>query len=512
MNISTPLDSIIENRKEKLQKLRQAGVNPYPARCEVTATAAEVAARFTALQTGETSTEIVSVAGRLVSRREMGKATFADIIDSSGKLQFYIKADFVGVDSFKQFKELVDLSDFISIKGTPFRTRSGELSIKVDSWTMLTKALRPLPEKWHGLKDTETRYRQRYLDLIANPEVKDVFVKRSKVIATIRRELEKRGFLEVETPLMQSIPGGAAARPFVTHMNALDIDLYLRIAPELYLKRLVVGGLDRVYEIGRNFRNEGIDRTHNPEFTMLELYQAYGDYNEMMNLSEQLILAAATALGVEIQTPFKRERMFDLLKRYTGKDLQPLLGTGGFAQAAKELNVEIPKNTPEKKILDHIFDKMVLPHLTEPTFVIDYPSEYSPLAKQSHEQPAIAERFELFVKGKEIANAYSELNDPEVQRRNFQEQMEDRLKGDDEAQPYDEDFVVALEHGLPPTGGLGIGIDRLIMTLADIDSIREVILFPLMRPEQENAGQEETAGTTDSPEAGKTAPSVQPQE
>jgi lysyl-tRNA synthetase class 2 len=394
-----------------------------------------------------------------------------------------MKSDFIGVDSYKIFKDLVDVSDFITVKGKPFKTRTGELSIKVESWTFLSKALRPLPEKWHGLKDTETRYRQRYLDLIANPEVKQIFVNRSKLITTLRKELEASNFVEVETPMMQTIAGGAAARPFITHHNTMGMDLFLRIAPELYLKRLVAGGIERVYEIGRNFRNEGIDRNHNPEFTMLELYQAYANYSDMMDLCEKLIVSCAKALGTEIVYPFKREKMFDLLQKYTGRDLRDALAKGQLTAAAKEMHIELEAGASDKKILDIIFDEKVVPELKEPTFVTDHPSIFSPLAKSKHDQPDIAERFELYVNGMELANAYSEQNDPQEQRNRFLEQVEAKKKGDDEAQPYDEDYITALEHGLPPTGGLGIGIDRLVMILTKAESIREVILFPLMRPE-----------------------------
>jgi lysyl-tRNA synthetase class 2 len=480
---ATPLEQIIAIRKEKLDKIRQSGINPYPSLYPIDSSIADIKKKNEHLTTGETGTEVVSVCGRIVSRREMGKAAFVDITDYTGKIQLYIKSDFVGADSFKTFKDLVDLSDFIGVKGILFKTKTGELSVKVDSWTLLSKALRPLPEKWHGLKDTETRYRQRYLDLLANDEVKNVFVKRSLVISTIRKELEKRGFLEVETPMMQAIFGGASARPFVTHHNTLDMDLFMRIAPELFLKRLVVGGMERVFEIGRNFRNEGVDRNHNPEFTMLELYQAYVGYEEMMNLCEQLIAAGAVALGKTIQLPFRRAKLFDLLKEHTGMDIQTMHNEGKIRQVAEKLSIDIPKDTPDKKILDHIFDETVVSKLTEPTFVIDYPAAYSPLAKSKPDQPEISERFELYMNGMEIANAYSELNDPLEQKKRFQEQMEAKRKGDDEAQPYDEDFIIALEHGLPPTGGLGIGIDRLVMILADVESIREVILFPLLRPE-----------------------------
>ncbi len=480
---ATPLEQIIALRREKLAKLKEAGIAPYPPRYTVGSTLKAVQEKFASLPVGGSTEDKISVAGRLISRREMGKASFADISDISGKLQLYFKADILGLDFFRYFKDLADISDFIGVEGTPFRTRTGELSLKVERWTMLSKALRPLPEKWHGLKDTETRFRQRYLDLLANNEVRDTFVKRSAIISAIRSELGNRSFLEVETPMMQVIPGGAAARPFVTHHNAMDMQLFMRIAPELFLKRLVVGGLDRVYEIGRNFRNEGIDRNHNPEFTMLELYQAYADYNEMMSLCEQLISAGARAVGAEIAVPFRRAAFFDLLKEATGIDFLSILGTGKAAAAAREMRIGLPDDMSEKKVLDHIFDEKVVPALTSPTFVMDYPSEYSPLAKPKPENPALAERFELYINGMEIANAYSELNDPLIQKKNFESQMEAKRQGDDEAQPYDEDFITALEHGLPPTGGLGIGIDRLVMILTKTDSIREVILFPLMRPE-----------------------------
>lgn len=481
--VTTPLEQIVELRKEKLQKIAAAGVNPYPTTFPGAESIRVVHERFAALATGAVDETRVTVAGRLVSRREMGKAAFADICDVSGKMQLYFKADKLGVDSFKMFKDLIDISDHLGISGTPFRTRTGELSIMVDQWTLLSKSLRPLPEKWHGLKDTETRYRQRYLDLIANPDVKNVFVKRSQIVSSIRAELESRGFLEVETPVLQPLAGGAAAQPFVTHHNAMDMNMFLRIAPELYLKRLVVGGFDRVFEIGRNFRNEGIDRNHNPEFTMMELYQAYTDYAGMMDICEALITAAAKRVGAEIALPFARARLFDLLMNATGIDMKPMVGTGELVSLIPRFKLDLPKNTPEKKILDHIFDETVVRELKTPTFVMDYPAAYSPLAKAKHDDPAIAERFELYIDGMEIANAYSELNDPQEQRARFAQQMEAKKKGDDETEPYDDDFVTALEHGLPPTGGLGIGIDRLVMVLANVDSVREVILFPLMRPE-----------------------------
>lgn len=480
--ISTPLEQIIQLRKEKLQKLRDAGINPYPAKYITTCSINDILKRFEKLSTGETSREKIDIAGRITSRREMGKAAFADVSDLTGKMQIYVRKDVIGEELFAVFKNLVDISDFIGVSGVPFRTRTGELSIKTEKFQLLSKSLRPLPEKWHGLKDTETRYRQRYLDLIANPEVRKVFISRSKILSTIRQQLTEKGFLEVETPLMQAIPGGAAAKPFITHHNALDIDLYLRIAPELYLKRLVVGGIEKVFEIGRNFRNEGIDRQHNPEFTMLEVYQAYIDYQEMMILTEQLISACAKNLGKDLATPFRRVKLFELLKECTGKDFKPMIGSGKIIDAAKDLKLDIPSDTPEKKVLEHIFDKLALPKLDAPTFVTDYPAVYSPLAKSRADDPEISERFELFIKCREVANAYSELNDPIEQRKRFKQQVEAKEKGDEEAQPFDEDFVIALEHGLPPTSGLGIGIDRLTMILTETDSIREVILFPTLRP------------------------------
>ncbi|MFH1368282.1 MAG: lysine--tRNA ligase [Elusimicrobiota bacterium] len=481
--LNTPLEQIIETRRAKLAILRESGVNPYPAQFKTSCAISEIHEKYGSLKTGESCEDSLTSAGRIVSRREMGKASFIDIADASGKLQVYVRSDFVGAEMYKVFNDSVDIADFIGVKGSPFRTRTGELSLKAESWVMLAKTLRPLPEKWHGLKDTEIRYRQRYLDLISNPDVKNVFIKRSGIISSIRQELIKKGFLEVETPIMQAIAGGAAAKPFTTHHNALDIDLFMRIAPELYLKRLVVGGMEKVFEIGRNFRNEGIDRNHNPEFTMLELYQAYSDYNTMMELAEELIVNAAKILGKDMPVPFKRIKFFDSLKDASGIDFKPLLGTGKIRQTAKDLKLDAGEKTTEKKILDQIFDNFVTAKLKEPTFVLDYPAEYSPLAKSKAGQPDIAERFELYMNGMEIANAYSELNDPEEQKKRFEKQMEDRKKGDEEAQAYDADFITAIEHGLPPTGGLGIGIDRLVMVLAEIESVREVILFPTLRPE-----------------------------
>lgn len=481
---SAPIEQIVQQRKEKAKKFVEMGINPYPARYKVDKAISEIQKEFSSLEKEQMAEGIkVKAAGRVMTYRNMGKAAFLDIRDGSAKIQIYVRADKVGNDQYKLFKEMVDLSDIISVEGMPFRTKTNELSIMVESWQMLTKAFRPLPEKWHGLKDTETRYRQRYLDLIANTEVKDIFIKRSEIISSIRHTLEDMGFVEVETPILQSLAGGANANPFVTHHKALDIDLFLRIAPELFLKRLVVGGMERVFEIGRNFRNEGIDRNHNPEFTMMELYQAYADYNDMMDLTEILIKNAAEKVGSKLNLEFRRAKMFDLIKQYTGLDLLPYVESGKLFEQVKHLNLDLPKDASEKKILDQLFDEKVIPNLKTPTFVIDYPAVYSPLSKVKFDQPEIAERFELYINGMEIGNAYSELNDPELQKKRFEEQMEAKQKGEDEVMPYDADFILALEQGLPPTGGLGIGIDRLVMVLTGVESIREVLTFPAMRPE-----------------------------
>ncbi|MDR0800377.1 MAG: lysine--tRNA ligase [Endomicrobium sp.] len=478
-----PIEQIIQRRKQKARDLANSGINPYPAKCALDKNNADIQKEFIYLEKEQVADVKVKVAGRVMTYRNMGKAAFLDIRDGVAKIQIYVRADKIGEYHYKLFKNTVDTSDIIAVEGVPFRTKTNELSVMVEKWTMLTKALRPLPEKWHGLKDIETRYRQRYLDLIANSEVKDIFVKRSMVISTIRHKLEELDFVEVETPILQSLAGGANARPFTTHHNALDIDLFLRIAPELFLKRLVVGGMDRVFEIGRNFRNEGIDKNHNPEFTMLELYQAYADYNDMMDISETLIKTAAKKIGSTVNLEFKRAKMFDLIKEYTGLDLFPYIESGKMFEQVKRLNLDLPENASDKKILDRLFDEKVVPNLKSPTFVMDYPAVYSPLSKVKFDQPEIAERFELYINGMEIGNAYSELNDPELQKIRFAQQMKAKKKGDEEVMPYDEDFIFALEQGLPPTGGLGIGIDRLVMVLTGVESIREVIMFPAMRPE-----------------------------
>ena len=435
----------------------------------------------------------VSVAGRVITLRPMGKALFAHLQDATGKLQIYLRQDIVGEDSFKDFEELVDPGDILGVKGRLFRTNTGELTVEVKEWVLLAKSLHPLPEKWHGLKDVEVRYRQRYLDLIANEHARRVFFLRSRVISEIRRFLDSKGFLEVETPILQPIASGANAKPFITYHNYLEQNLYLRIAPELYLKRLIVGGINRVYELGKNFRNEGVDTTHNPEFTMLEFYCAYWDYKDLMVFTEELFSYLLNQLvgglkityqGKELDftPPFKRYRYFELLEEKTGKDKDFFLrDVEGLRKLAKEIGVPKAETLTHAKLIDKVFDLLVEDELWGPCFVIDFPKLLSPLAKTHREDPDLVERFELFVAGKEIANAYTELNDPMEQRGRFLEQLKEKEMGDEEAMAMDEDFIRALEYGMPPTAGEGIGIDRLVMLLADVDSIREVILFPALR-------------------------------
>jgi len=435
----------------------------------------------------------VSVAGRVITLRPMGKALFAHLQDATGKLQIYLRQDIVGEDSFKDFEELVDPGDILGVKGRLFRTNTGELTVEVKEWVLLAKSLHPLPEKWHGLKDVEVRYRQRYLDLIANEHARRVFFLRSRLISEIRRFLDSKGFLEVETPILQPIASGANAKPFITYHNYLEQNLYLRIAPELYLKRLIVGGINRVYELGKNFRNEGVDTTHNPEFTMLEFYCAYWDYKDLMVFTEELFSYLLNQLvgglkityqGKELDftPPFKRYRYFELLEEKTGKDKDFFLrDVEGLRKLAKEIGVPKAETLTHAKLIDKVFDLLVEDELWGPCFVIDFPKLLSPLAKTHREDPDLVERFELFVAGKEIANAYTELNDPMEQRERFLEQLKEKEMGDEEAMAMDEDFIRALEYGMPPTAGEGIGIDRLVMLLADVDSIREVILFPALR-------------------------------
>jgi Lysyl-tRNA synthetase (class II) len=435
----------------------------------------------------------VSVAGRVITLRPMGKALFAHLQDATGKLQIYLRQDIVGEASFKDFEEVIDPGDLLGVRGRLFRTNTGELTVEVKEWVLLAKSLHPLPEKWHGLKDVEVRYRQRYLDLIANEHARRVFFLRSRLISELRRFLDSKGFLEVETPILQPIASGANAKPFITYHNYLEQNLYLRIAPELYLKRLIVGGINRVYELGKNFRNEGVDTTHNPEFTMLEFYCAYWDYKDLMVFTEELFSYLLNQLvgrlkityqGKELDftPPFKRYRYFELLEEKTGKDKDFFLkDVEGLRKLAKEVGVPKAETLTHAKLIDKVFDLLVEDELWGPCFVIDFPKLLSPLAKTHREDPDLVERFELFVAGKEIANAYTELNDPVEQKERFFEQLKEREMGDEEAMSMDEDFIRALEYGMPPTAGEGIGIDRLVMLLADVDSIREVILFPALR-------------------------------
>ena len=484
-------------RIEKLNELVAKGENPFEITSyNRTATAGEILANYDKFEG-----QIVSIAGRLMSKRIMGKASFGHIMDSDGRMQGYFSRDDMGVDEYQAFKKL-DVGDIVGIEGFVFKTKTGEISVHVKRVTLLTKSLLPLPEKFHGLKDPELRFRQRYVDLIANPEVKDVFIKRSKIISTIREVLDKKGFIEVETPVLNTLAGGANARPFITHHNTLDIDMYMRIATELHLKRCIVGGFEKVYEIGRQFRNEGMDTKHNPEFTTIELYQAYVDYNEMMNITEELYTTAAERVcgGLDItyqgtplslKTPWERLTMVQAVKKYTGLDfdnesLETLIAKGN------EMGLEMSPDTSWGHALYNIFDAFVEEKLTGPVFITDYPVEVSPLAKKKPSDPRLTERFEFFICASEGGNAFSELNDPIDQRSRFEQQMLAKAKGDDEAQPYDEDFCNALEYGMPPTGGLGIGIDRMVMFLTDSASIRDVLLFPTMKPIGEAKKKAET--------------------
>lgn len=474
-------------RLGKLRELRAAGANPYGQRFDRTHSAEAIQRNYT-----ELAEKTVIIAGRMMAKRAMGKASFAHLQDFSGQIQIYVRLDDVGTDTYALFKSL-DIGDFIGVEGHVFRTRTEETTVSAHKITLLTKSLRPLPEKWHGLKDVELRYRQRYVDLIVNPAVKNVFVQRSRIIQALRRYLDQRGFLEVETPTMQVIPGGANARPFITHHNALDIDLYMRIAPELHLKRLIVGGLEKVYEIGRVFRNEGISTRHNPEFTIMELYQAYADYGDMMQLTENLVAhLAQEVLGtlkiiyqgteIDLTPPWTRLTMVDAVKKYTGADYYAWSDAAGARLAAAELGVSVAADASRGTVLSVLFEEKVEEKLVQPTFILDYPLEISPLAKRKADDPHFTSRFEVFITAREFGNAFSELNDSLDQRERFKKQMEQRAQGDEEAQPHDEDFVRALEIGMPPTGGLGIGIDRLVMLLTDSPSIRDVILFPTLRP------------------------------
>jgi lysyl-tRNA synthetase class 2 len=476
-----------ELRLQKMKNLRDKGINPFGERFDRSHRLQEITDRFEELEN-----QTVTIAGRLISKRDQGKACFANIIDQSGNIQLYAKIDVLGEDKYKELLEL-DLGDIVGVTGKVFKTHRGQITVQIEAYKILAKALRQLPEKWHGLKDTDLRYRQRYLDLIVNPEVMVTFLKRSKMISTIRRILDGAGFTEVETPVLSVVAGGGHARPFQTHHNTLDLDLTMRIALELYHKRLIVGGFDRVYEIGHCFRNEGIDTKHNPEFTMLELYQSYADYKVMMEITEKIICETAIAVcgttqisyqgtPIDLTPPWPRISIVEAIKKYTGIDWLQINSDQDAVAAAVKLGIKIDPKSTKGMVLDEICSEFVEPKLIQPTFLIDYPIEISPLAKKMVENPELTYRFELFIFGREMANAFSELNDPVDQRERFMEQAKEKAKGNEEAMVWDEDFLIALEHGMPPTGGMGMGIDRLVMLLTDSASIRDVILFPLMRP------------------------------
>ena len=483
------LNQLLQIRRDKLAKLKSEGKDPFEiTKFNRTHTSKQIVENYDELEGKD-----VTVAGRIMGKRIMGKASFCHIQDGEGKIQSYVSINELGEESYKQFKE-DDIGDIIGITGFVFKTRTGEVSIHAKEVTLLSKSLRPLPEKYHGLKDTDLRYRQRYVDLIVNPEVKDTFLKRIQILQEVKNILNEKGYLEVETPILNTIAGGASARPFITHHNTLDMDMYLRIANELYLKRLIVGGFDKVYEMGRMFRNEGMDIKHNPEFTNIELYSAYEDYNDMMDITEEIISKVAqkvlgttkiTYQGTEIDlTPsWKRISMIDSIKEVTGVDFSKIETDEEALKAAKELKVEIDElKLTRGEIINQIFEAKVEETLIQPTFIYDYPVEVSPLTKRKPSDPRLTERFEIFIGTREYGNAYSELNDPIDQYERFKKQVQAREAGDEEANMMDEDFINALEYGMPPTGGLGIGIDRLVMLLTDSASIRDVLLFPTMKP------------------------------
>lgn len=485
------MNDLLKERRQKLSDLQAAGKDPFDVySVERTHTSQQIKENYDELED-----KTVTVAGRLMSKRVHGKAGFSDIYDRYGKIQLYIKIDDVGEEKLKAYKTF-DIGDFVSISGRVFKTKTGEVSIHITDFELLSKSLKPLPEKFHGLKDPDLRYRQRYVDLIINQEVRDTFFKRTAIIKAIREFLDNKDYLEVETPILSPIAGGAAARPFDTHHNALDIDMYLRIATELYLKRLIVGGFERVYEIGKNFRNEGIDIRHNPEFTMIELYEAYADYNDMMEITENMVAyvcekvlgttkVAYQGTEIDFKPPWKRITMVEAVKEYAGVDFNEIKSDEEAKAIAKEKGLELKKKLEDctkGDILNELFEAFGEENMIQPTFVYDYPVEISPLTKKKRGNEAFTERFEGFIYGRELCNAYSELNDPIVQKDRFIQQLRERELGDDEAYMMDDDFINALEIGMPPTGGLGIGIDRLIMFLTDAYSIRDVILFPTMKP------------------------------
>ena len=483
------LHELLQIRRDKLAALQAAGKNPFDiVKFDQTDFSTDIKANYEAYEGKK-----VSVAGRMMSKRVMGKASFAGLRDAKGDIQAYVRRDDIGEESYSDFKAY-DIGDMLGITGFVFKTKTGEISIHAETVTLLSKSLRPLPEKFHGLRDTDLRYRMRYVDLIMNPEVRTTFIKRSRIISEIRRYLDERGFLEVETPIINTVASGANARPFISHYNALDLDVFMRIATELPLKMCIVGGLEKVYEIGHQFRNEGMDATHNPEYTSMELYQAYTDYHGMMELAENLLSHCAnTILGttkityqgkeIDLTPPFRRQTMNDAVLEHTGVDFYACRDGAEAIEKAKSLGLEIEdKTAPIGKVLFAAFDEFVESKLIQPTFIIDYPVEVSPLTKRKPDNPGIVERFELFIAGAEYCNAFSELNDPIDQRARFEQQAQEKAKGDDEAMPIDENFIAALEYGMPPTGGIGFGIDRIIMLLTDSPTIRDVLLFPTMKP------------------------------
>lgn len=497
-NQEESLHELLQVRHDKMERIREWGLDPFGKKFEQTHHAQDVVSQYVekSKEELEAAARTVTLAGRLMAKREMGKASFAQLLDRSGQIQIYVRQDAVGEEAYKLF-DLSDIGDLIGVTGVVFKTKTGELSVKAKEFTFLTKSLRPLPEKYHGLKDVETRYRKRYVDLIVNPEVRDTFMARSRILTSMRRYLDSLGFLEVETPTLHAIAGGAAARPFITHHNALQMQLYMRIAIELHLKRLIVGGLEKVYEIGRVYRNEGISTRHNPEFTMIELYQAYADYQDIMSLVENMVAhIAQEVLGttkieyqgktIDLTPQWRRAHMVDLIKEQTGVDFWKQMSDEEARALAKEHGISVEPHHLFGHVVNEFFEQKIEETLIQPTFVYGHPVEISPLAKKNDGDPRFTDRFEMFIVAREHANAFTELNDPIDQRQRFEAQLLEKEQGNDEAHDMDEDFIEALEYGMPPTGGLGIGIDRLVMLLTNSPSIRDVLLFPLMR---ERAGE-----------------------
>ncbi len=488
------LSELLMQRRRKVDALWGAGINPYPNDFRQEHTSADIINSYGEIQEIAENSATFHVAGRMLARRSFGKAAFIQLQDRKGRIQLYVRKDVIGEEAFEVFENF-DIGDIAGAEGWPFRTKTGELSLHVTKIRLLTKSLLPLPEKFHGLTDVETRYRQRYVDLIVHPEVREVFIKRARIVSLIRDFMVKRDFLEVETPMMQQIPGGATARPFITHHNALDMELYLRIAPELYLKRLVVGGFERVFEINRNFRNEGISIRHNPEFTMMEFYQAYATFSDLMDFTEELLCHVASDLlgtldftyqgmAISFQRPWKRLSVKEAIIEYGGVDSKTVNDRELAYAYAKKIGLDLPENIGYGKLIIEIFEEVAELKLIQPTFITDYPTEVSPLSRKSDNDPDYVDRFEFFCAGREMANAFSELNDPVDQKERFLSQVEAKKGGDEEAHYMDEDYIRALEYGLPPTAGEGIGIDRLVMLLTDSPSIRDVILFPQLRKEK----------------------------